>query len=247
MTEMTDLERGRIAALKREIIQDYELNNQTKKIFDFTVAQREDPSFIRVYYRPLVDRIWFSDPNHYPAYGSIGGTIARGEIDYLLSQIKQVVEISTVTESDFAMNWLRPVIAELIAQQNEISLVGSVENVYQKIIGQHEKWKASYDNGIGQFKIVVDGLDIPLYAVVKEIIGDNIVLLNKECCRVQFREFNYPDLLTMSTLYVEIKPYATDTQKMDILVHSTMKLDIRRREFVKIFSLGPPVGEPLIV
>jgi hypothetical protein len=247
MSEISEFEQRRIATLKKEIIQDYDLNSQAKKIFSFETTQREDPSLIKIYQRPLFDRVWFSDPSCYPAYGSLGGAIARGEIDYIISGLKAGVEIPTIRESDLTIEWLRSIIASLTPAQNNISVVGSVENIYEKIIMRHDKWKASYDNVMKEFKIVVDGLGIPLYAVIKEILGDNIIVLNKECCAVKYQEFDYSDLQISSTLFVDIKPYETDLQKMDVLVHSTMKSDVSNRDLVKIFSLESVIGEPLVV
>jgi hypothetical protein len=242
---MTFQER-RIQELKKEIIQDYEVHSHAKRIFHHGTTSREEPGFTNIYQRPLVDRVWFTDPGHYPAFGSFGGTIARGEVDFVISSLKRAVEVITVRELDFTPEWLGTIIPLLSYGQNEISFVGSVENMFQKIISRGH-WNASYDDITNGFKIAVNNLHISLHPIIKEIVGDNILILNKDCCRVKYRQFHYPDLATSSTLFVDIKPYNADPQKMDILVHSTVKFDLCNRDLVRIFLLESTVGEPFVL
>jgi hypothetical protein len=243
---MSEREQQRIKQLKKEIIQDYDSSSQAKKIFRFDTMRASDSSFMVIYQRPLVERKWFRDEGYYPAFGSLGGGIARGEVDYSISCLKRAVQPVALEETEFTLDWLRSVIATLSPEGNTISLVGSVENVFQKII-QNNEWKSNYDDALNGFKVRIDDLDVPLHAIAKEIVGDNIIILNKECCRVKYRIFRHSDLETSSTLFIDIRPYETDPEKMDILVHSTVRLDMYTPSLLKIFSLGPAIGEPLMV
>lgn len=50
--------------------------------------------------------------------------------------------------------------------------------------------------------------------------------------------------VVVSPISVEIKPYEEDNTQMDILVHSTLKLDMCRSELAKIFHLNQVKQRP---
>jgi len=236
---MSDFEMERIKNLRRAIIQDYNRHCQTKQFLNFETVEETDGTFIQVYFRTLVDRIWFRDPGHYPAFHALGGTIARGEVSYFLGRLKENVEVENVEEASFSPDWLKSVIVSLpyAYEYGKISLLTSIQKIYKKILTENE-WTLIYNDVTKNFELRLNGFRIPIYGFDRKTIESDIVVLNKRCCRILYKLFHYTDLGIDSTISVEIEPFEEDNSKMDVLVRSIIKLDIYRREYAKIFSLS---------
>jgi len=232
---MNDFEKVRILDQKRRIIEAYDRASQTKQILSFETVVESDGTFTVTYIRPLVDRIWFKASDHYPFYDTLGETVARGEIAHFLSCLKETVKAQTIEGSTFTPEWLGAVIRSLRHERGELSLLASFPDGYYRIM-LDEKWNKSYNYETKRFQLKMNGFGIPIYGISKNTMGSDIVILNKECCRVQYVLFHHSDLGIDSTLSVEIKPYEKDKNQTDILVRSTIKIDICRRELAKIFS-----------
>jgi len=230
------LEIERITRLKREIIADYDQVCQIKKFINSETVAETDGTFIQVYFRTSIDRIWFSDLGHYPAFGSFGGAIARGEVSYFLDSLRERVKAQTLEDSTFALAWLRDVINSLPYQYNNTYLLSPIEVMYQRMVLGRE-WKTRYNNISKNFEVELNGLRLPIFGILKEAVRNDIIPLRGDCCRLRYKLFHFDDLDLDSTLSVEIKPYEENAAKMDILVRSTIKLDRWHPRLARIFSL----------
>lgn len=242
---MTEFEQNRIEELKKMIFQDYEIASGIKRIVNYGLTERTEDDFVNVYYRTLIDRVWFTDPGRYPAFGSLGGSVARGEISYCLTRLSERVGMTTLRDLEVTRTWLSDAIALINPQHHKLRLLAS-DNIYLRIIFNRDL-RPEYNDALKEFEIEVNGFRIPVYPMTKDIMQGDVVLLNTDCCFLRYKKYHYPVEEMESTLSVEIGPCAESPHKMDVLVKSMIRFEIISESLVKIFNVLSTVGEPLIV
>lgn len=233
---MSSFEQRRIRDLTVNILDDYDRNSEIKKFLDFETVEETDGTFTHVYFRPLVERIWFTNPGYYPAYHSFGGTVARGEVAHFIDRLRENVEAEELNESMVGPRWLRSIIATMSYEYDNVSILAPAQSLFQKFMVDSE-WNPLYNYTTRNFEVRLNGFRIPIFGINKKTIQNEMIILNRECCRMRFRLFHYVEPDRDSTLSVEIRPYESNNDKMDILVHSVVKIDICRSRLAKVFRV----------
>lgn len=227
-------EQQRIDDLKREIIEDYNRTQTVDKIINKLDATESNQDFTKVYIRYLLERIWFSDSSHYPDFGPIGGAIARGEMNYLLSNIHKSVETETIEFRSLTPSLLKERISEIEPSIGSISVLASVEKMYLQFLKKRE-WNLSYDYSVKNYQINIEGIRINFLGYHGADFGSDILIMSKHVCNFLYRL--YEDPIIGSTHLNFAVSLSQNNQKFDFLVHSTVRIDSFDREKVKIYRV----------
>ena len=197
-----------------------------------------DGTFLQIGNRIPFEKYFFEEEGPEFICGPLGTMVARGEEEYLLRNLIEAGEvIKKIQPEQIDFGFLTPIILDLSVDPDEISIVipanrmGLIYNNfgYRNII--YSDSCKCHLVGFGEKNIRVffgRGKDFP----------EKLLIFRRDCGFWYSQTFHdEPESKLAPTLSIETKEMKDDPFKMEMLVRSIIKLEIKRKNDIRIFDL----------
>lgn len=230
-----DVVEQRILNLKKDILDEYERIKTLHKIIDAELVQETDGTFVKVYIRNLLEKMWFTERNYFPAFSAIGGSIARGEVNHLVYKLEEVIESHTIDPSIITKDWIIRRVGELGGSFFDIVMLVPYGNFYTRLLTD-QNYNVNYDYDKKMYYINIDGYRLGLFGIYKDESNSDIIIMKKDSCQLSYRLYSYNYRSDPGTLYTNIEQSSNNPEKMDLLSYSTIKIHLLNVSGIKRYS-----------
>ena len=217
----------KIDLCKNSIIRAYNESNKISNFVSKSLQPKTDGAYTQIGLKQIINPVWFTDESYVPLFGDLGLAVSEGELRYMIECISkqenkiQSNKINAINPSKM-VEVIDNIAKSKLFDENKTVILVPLYIKWENFL--EDKMHFGYDNKINKFVVDTGTYKIPLYEVRDDIIGNKIIILNRDFGLWKYIQFKNFDSGRLNDIQVEIK--FDERLRLYILVRTLVKLEI---------------------